>query len=78
MKVKVIKLGDKNFEEEKIKMFSPKTLTKEKQLRLVFKRMIANFLNSDYDIDNYYNSEDYYIDVLVKNLIKEVTIRVKL
>ena len=41
MKVKVIKQKDKNFEEEKIKMFEPRTLNKEEQLRLVFNHLLT-------------------------------------
>ena len=45
MKVKVIRSGDKNFEEEKIKMFQPRTLNKEEQLRLVFSHSLTALIS---------------------------------
>ena len=78
MKTKVIKSDDKNFEEEKVKMFEPKQLTKEEQLKITFKKMITNFLNSDFDVANYYHTQDDDIETLANNLILEVKIRTKL
>ena len=76
MKVKVIKSEDKNFEEEKIKMFEPKTLTKEEQLRLVFKHlltaMIADFCMS-VSVD-----EEKLIKKYTNIFLYEVRSRVKL
>ena len=74
MKAKVIKSGDKNFEEEKAKMFKPKTLSKEEQLRIVFKKLIQQFfedLEKEYFVGDLINS---YANIL----LGEVKIRVKL
>jgi len=49
---------------------------KLKQLRIVFKQMIRNFLNSKHDAEEYYNTEDDDIRVLANNLVLEVKIRI--
>lgn len=49
---------------------------KLKQLRIVFERMIKNFLNSKPDDEDYYNTEDDDIKTLANNLVYEVKIRI--
>ncbi|MBA7528576.1 hypothetical protein ES705_20763 [subsurface metagenome] len=49
---------------------------KLKQLRVVFKRMLKNFLNSEHDDEDYYKSQDDYIETLANNLVLEVKIRI--
>lgn len=76
MKLKVLKLGEKSFEEKKAKMFevptsdmqlAKKGLTKEEQLRLVFKKTLEDWGLCGSNIDN-----------VAYLLLKEVKIRVKL
>lgn len=72
MKTKVIRSGDKNFEEEKAKMFEP--MNKEEQLRIAFTiilkkngvLMIRNFLQT------------YEMKEIIEELLREVKIRIKL
>lgn len=79
METKVIKSGEKNFEEEKVKMFEPKTLNKEEQLRIVFKAVIKDMLDKIIPTNRLFTGE---IDIRLNEcsilLLKEVTIRVKL
>jgi len=49
---------------------------KLKQLRIVFKQMIRNFLNSKHDAEEYYNTEDDDIKTLANNMVLEVKIRI--
>ena len=67
MEIKVIKSGEKDFEEAKAKMFEPKVLTKEEQLRLVFKKTLEDWGLCGSDIDN-----------VAYLLLKEVKIRFNL
>jgi len=76
MKVKAIRSGDKNFEEKKAKMFEPKTLSKEDQLRIVFRTIIEKSFDDDYIFRPYKNR--FPFDKLIKRLICEVKIRTKL
>jgi len=48
---------------------------KLEQLRIIFKRMIKNFLNSNPDDEDYYRTQDDDIEVLANNLVYEVKIR---
>lgn len=74
MKIKVIRSGDKNFEEEKIKMFEPRTLTKEEQLKLVFSKLFtALFLEYQFE-----RNEIKLIEKYTNISMKEVKIRIKL
>ena len=52
-------------------------MKKEKleQLRVVFKRMIKNFLNSPDDKDSF-NTENDDIETLANNMVLEVKIRI--
>ena len=79
MKAKIIRSGDKNFEEEKSKMLeiptsdmqeAKKGLTKEDQLKLAFKKILDNYITELFC--------DIPIDDIVKELLTEVKIRVKL
>ena len=67
---------DENFEEEKAKMFEPKTLNKEEQLRLVFNHLLHSLL-VDYCMSISID-EDKLIAKYTNIFMKEVTIRVKL
>lgn len=49
---------------------------KLKQLRIVFNRMLKNFLNSKHNEEEYYNTEDDDIKTLTNNLVYEVKIRI--
>jgi len=53
-------------------------LKKEKleQLKIVFKRMIKNYLNSNPGDEDYYRTQDDDIEVLANNLVLEVKIRI--
>ena len=51
--MKVIKSGEKGFEQEKAKMFEPDVLSKEKQLRLVFYAILATMIEK---VDDGYNT----------------------
>lgn len=74
MEAKVIRSGEKNFEEEKAKMFDPKVLTKEEQLKVSFKMLLTTMLEAV--------KEEYYVGDLIDSytnlLLKEVKIRVDL
>ena len=48
---------------------------KLKQLRVVFKRMIKNFLNSPDDKDSF-NTKNDDIETLANNMVLEVKIRI--
>ena len=73
--MKVIRSGDKNFEEEKAKMFE---LTKEEQLRHVFNKLLTGLL-IEYDMIQYGGmSEEELKDKYAKIFLREVKIRVKL
>jgi len=68
--MKIIRSGDKNFEEEKAKMFRP--LDKEEQLRRVFKHLLsALILEVESGKDKIKLTEEY-----TNILLKEVSIRV--
>ncbi|GAG21627.1 unnamed protein product [marine sediment metagenome] len=73
MKTKVIRLGDKNFEEEKAKMFEPKTLSKENQLRIVFTHLLTAMLAESLLAD-----ENELVEKYTNIFLKEVKIRTKL
>ena len=75
MKTKVIRSGDKNFEEEKAKMFEPKTLSKVEQLRAIFKNTLEDW---GYWIDDNGKIKEYNLAETVNKLLYEVKIRVKL
>ena len=78
MKTKVIKSGEKNFEEEKIKMFEPKTLNKEEQLELVFNRLLTGIF-VEYDMIQYGGmSEEQLKNKYTNIFLREIKIRVKL
>lgn len=72
-KTKVIRSGDENFEEEKIKMFdtqkTKRGLAKEKQLRIASTLILEHWL----DIN-----DEWKIEHIVSELLKEIKIRVKL
>ena len=78
-----IRSGEKNFEQEKAKMLeiptsdmqeAKKGLTKEKQLEIAFKSILNK--NGVMVLRNFMQS--YNMDNIVKELLKEVKIRVKL
>lgn len=79
MKSEVIKSGEKKFEEEKAKMFEPKTLSKEEQLRIAFKAIVKDMLDKIVPTNRLFTGE---INVRLNEcsilLLKEVKIRVKL
>ena len=68
MKTKVIRSGEKGFEQAKAKMFEPKVLTKKEQIEQVFKIILKNYTALD----------DDEVGMLVDLLMREVTIRAKL
>ena len=77
MKMKILRSGDKNFEEEKAKMFGNE-LTKEEQLRRVFNRLLTGVL-VEYDMIQYGGmNEEELKDKYTKIFLREVKIRVKL
>ena len=72
--MKVIKSEDKNFEEEKIEMFQPRTLNKEEQLRLVFSHLLTALILEVESGKDESKLEKKYTNIFMK----EVKIRVKL
>ena len=75
--MKVIRSRDKNFEEEKAKMFGNE-LTKEEQLKRVFNRLLTGIL-VEYDMIQYGGmNEEELKDKYAKIFLREVKIRVKL
>ena len=81
METKVIRLEDKNFEEEKIKMFQPKTLNKEEQLKNIFSGTIQMVIDTVKNDTKYFDNKvknSIYIRNIVNNLLYEVKIRTKL
>ena len=77
MKMEILRSGDKNFEEEKAKMFGNE-LTKEEQLRRVFNRLLTG-LFVEYDMIQYGGmNEEELKDKYTKIFLREVKIRVKL
>ena len=83
MKAKVFRSGDKNFEEEKAKMFGEelnKGLTKEEQLKSVFTRLFAGLL-IEYDLIKFGGATKNETELKEKYtniFLREVKIRVKL
>jgi len=82
---KVIRSGEKNFEEEKAKRLeiptsdmqeAKKGLTKEEQLRLIFKKILDSHLN---DIGTLEDMQSVYIipECAIKNIVKELLLEVK-
>ena len=74
--MKVIKSGEKGFEQEKAKMFSGRGLTKKEQLRLVFNHLLTAFL-VEYDMVQYGGSEEELKEKYINVLLYEVKIRTK-
>ena len=75
--MKVIRAGEKDFEEEKAKMFKSE-VSKEEQLRRVFNRLLTALL-VEYDMIQYGGmSEKELKDKYTNIFMKEVTIRTKL
>lgn len=76
--MKVIRSEDKNFEEEKIEMFQPETLSKEEQLKLVFNRLLTGIF-VEYDMIQYGGmSEEKLKNKYTNIFLREIKIRVKL
>ena len=76
MEAKVIRSGDKNFKEEKVKMFEPKTLNKEEQLKIVFTHLFASMI-TEY-IMLVVDEPDELIEKYTNIFMREVKIRTKL
>lgn len=76
MESKVIRSGEKNFEEEKPKMFKPRTLTKEEQLKTVFSHLLASMITEYIMLVD--DEPDKLIEKYTNIFLKEVKIRVKL
>lgn len=72
--MKVIRSEDKNFEEEKIKMFQPRTLNNEEQLKLVFSKLFTSLL-LEHELEK---DESKLIKKYTNIFMKEVKIRTKL
>jgi len=79
MKVKVMKSGDKNFEEEKAKMFES-GLTKEEQLKKIFSKEIRELLQGHETVlvDDVHIPASLFVNDLANKLLYEVKIRTKL
>lgn len=69
--MKVIRSGEKGFEEEKAKMFEP--LTKEEQLKVVFNHLLHSLL-VDYCMSLSVD-EDKLIEKYTKIFMREIKIR---
>ena len=73
MKTKVAKSEEK-IEEEKIKMFQPRTLNKEEQLKVVFNHLLTALILEVESGEDESKLEEKYTNIFMR----EIKIRVKL